>query len=55
MKVYLEKKGRGKWEVVINHGVQYFRLGSVGPKEHALFLAKMFRHALKAHDKSKQK
>lgn len=53
MKVSITKDFHKKWIVEIKQGPQSFWLYSFGneTKHHCLWVAKMFRVALKAHDK----
>jgi len=39
-----------KWETVVSHGHQYFTICERYDKSECLWMAKMFRKALKAHD-----
>ena len=43
------------WEAIVSQGNQSFRLGDDTTRDHAEWYAKMFRKALKAHDRAKGK
>ena len=41
-----------KWQTVVSQGDQYFTLYERYDKSECLWMAKMFRHALKKHDEA---
>jgi histidinol phosphatase-like PHP family hydrolase len=54
MKAYVEARGT-KYRAVVQQDHQYFTIVDHRPKEEAAWLVKMFRKALRRHDKEKQK
>lgn len=54
MKVAVEK-WFGTWRATVVQGCQKFTIGYEGNKREAEFMARMFRIALKNHDKEKSK
>jgi hypothetical protein len=51
VKVVPSRKKSEEFQVELNQGVQYFRLDYSAPKEECQWMAKMFRKALRDHDK----
>jgi hypothetical protein len=46
--------GFNSYKVRLSQGSQSFKLNSEGTKQEAEWMAKMFRKALKAHDRAKE-
>lgn len=54
-RVVTSRHDQREYTVEIQQGVQYFRLDYSGSRKDAMWMALMFRKALKSHDKEKSK
>jgi hypothetical protein len=50
-KLFITADGE-KWTTIVSHGHQYFTICERYDKSECLWMAKMFRQALKKHDKA---